>query len=227
MSYDFYLSLFSWESITIHSLNVLCMWLALSIDKCSVCGWHYLSASPLYVAGIICMHVHCMWLALSVYKSTVCGWHYVSTSPLYVAGIMCLQVHCMWLALCVYKSTVCGWHYVSTSPLCLAGIICLICLPWCLRCPLLWLRTIAGKSTCGGPWLSPGKPTRRAVTTMGSSDLVIGEDDMLGPSCQRYNWQTGRCGSIAFGSSPRRGKTLISNPHCLAEVSTCGKDFRR
>ena len=26
-----------------------------------------------------------------------------------------------------------------------------------------------------GPWLSPGKPTRRAVTTMGSSDLVIGE----------------------------------------------------
>ena len=30
---------------------------------------------------------------------------------------------------------------------------------------------------------------------------------MLGPSCQRYNWQAGRCGSIAFGSSPRRGKT--------------------
>ena len=50
---------------------------------------------------------------------------------------------------------------------------------------------------------------------------------MLGPSCQRYNWHTGRCGSIAFGSSPRRGKALISNPRCLAEVSTCGKDFRR
>ena len=46
---------------------------------------------------------------------------------------------------------------------------------------------------------------------------------MLGPSCKRYNWQTGRCGSMAFGSSPRRGKTLISNPRCLAEVSTCGK----
>ena len=60
-----------------------------------------------------------------------------------------------------------------------------------------------------GPWLSPGKPTRRAVTTMGSNDLVVGEDHMLGPSCQRYNWQTGRCGSIAFGSSPRREKTLI------------------
>ena len=51
------------------------------------------------------------------------------------------------------------------------------------------------------PWLSPGKPTRRAVATMGSNDLVVGEDHMLGPSCQRYNWQTGRCGSMAFGSS--------------------------
>ena len=78
-----------------------------------------------------------------------------------------------------------------------------------------------------GPWLSPGKFTQRAVTTMGSNDLLVGEVHMLGPSCQRYNWHTGRCGSIAFGSSPRRGKTLISNPRCLAEVSTCGKDFRR
>ena len=78
-----------------------------------------------------------------------------------------------------------------------------------------------------GPWLSPGKPTRRAVTTMGSNNLAVCEDHMLEPSYQRYNWQTGRCGSIAFGSSPRRGKTLISNPRCLAEVSTCGKDFRR
>ena len=77
------------------------------------------------------------------------------------------------------------------------------------------------------PWLSPGKSTRRAVTTIGSNDLVVGEDHMLGPSCQRYNWQTGRCDSIAFGRSPRRGKTLISNPRCLAEVSTFGKDFRR
>ena len=33
-----------------------------------------------------------------------------------------------------------------------------------------------------GPWLSPGKPTRRAVTTMGSNDLVVGEVHMLGPS---------------------------------------------
>ena len=50
---------------------------------------------------------------------------------------------------------------------------------------------------------------------MGSYDLVVGEDHMLGPSCQRYNWQTGRCGSMAFGSSPRRGKTLISVPAVL------------
>ena len=77
------------------------------------------------------------------------------------------------------------------------------------------------------PWLSIGKPTRRAATTMESNDLVVGEDHMLGPSCQRYNWHTGRCGSMAFGSSPRRGKTLISNPRYLAEVSTCGKNFSR
>ena len=62
---------------------------------------------------------------------------------------------------------------------------------------------------------------------MGSNDLVVGEVHMLGPSCQWYNWHMGRCGLIAFGSSPRRGKTLISNPRCLAEVSTRGKDFRR
>ena len=78
-----------------------------------------------------------------------------------------------------------------------------------------------------GPWLSPGKPTRRAVATMGFNNLVVGEDHMLGPSCQRYNWQTGRFASIAFGSSHRRGKILISNPRCLEEVSYCGKDFKR
>ena len=58
----------------------------------------------------------------------------------------------------------------------------------------------------------PGKPTRRAVATMGSNDLVVGEDHMLGPSCQRYNWQTGRCGSIAFGSSPRRENSDFKPP---------------
>ena len=38
-----------------------------------------------------------------------------------------------------------------------------------------------------GPLLSPGKPTRRAVTTMGSNGLVVGDDHMLGPIFQRYN----------------------------------------
>ena len=71
-----------------------------------------------------------------------------------------------------------------------------------------------------GPRLSPGKPTRRAVSMVGSNDLVVGEDHMLGPSCQRYDWQTGRCGTIAFGSSRIRGKTLISSPRFLAEVSS-------
>ena len=73
----------------------------------------------------------------------------------------------------------------------------------------------------------PWEAHQRAVATMGSNDLVVDKDHMLGPSYQRYNWQTGRCGLMAFGSSPRRGKTLISSPHCLAEVSTYEKDFRR
>ena len=77
------------------------------------------------------------------------------------------------------------------------------------------------------PWLSPEKPIRRAVTAMGSNDMAVGDDHMLGPSFQRYDWQTGRRCSITFGSTPWRGKTLISIPRCLAEVSTCGKDFRR
>ena len=39
--------------------------------------------------------------------------------------------------------------------------------------------------------LSAGKPIRRAVTTMRSVDVVVGEDHLLGPCCQQYNWQTG------------------------------------
>ena len=46
--------------------------------------------------------------------------------------------------------------------------------------------------TVAGPRLSPEKPVRRAVTTMGSDDLVVGDDHMVGPSCQCYNWLTGR-----------------------------------
>ena len=37
--------------------------------------------------------------------------------------------------------------------------------------------------------LSHGKPTRRAANTMESSDLVVGEDHLLEPNFQRYNWQ--------------------------------------
>ena len=74
---------------------------------------------------------------------------------------------------------------------------------------------LQANSHVAGPWLSPGKPTLRAVTTMRSNDLIVGEDHMLGPNCQRDNWQAGRCGSISFGSSPRRWKTLISNPTVL------------
>ena len=66
-----------------------------------------------------------------------------------------------------------------------------------------------------GLWLSLGKSSRKAVTTMGSNDLVVDEDHMLGPICQRYTWQKGRCDPMAFGSSPRRGKTLNSNPAVL------------
>ena len=42
-----------------------------------------------------------------------------------------------------------------------------------------------------GPRLSPEKSTRMAVTMIGSNDLVVGEDHLLGSSCQPYNWQTG------------------------------------
>ena len=81
--------------------------------------------------------------------------------------------------------------------------------------------------TAPGPTLSTWRPTQRTVSTMGSIDLVVGEDHFVGQSYQRYNWQTGRRVSIAFGSSPRRGETMISNHHCLAEVPLCGNDIRR
>ena len=63
--------------------------------------------------------------------------------------------------------------------------------------------------------LSIGKYTLMAVTTMESNDLAAEEEKMNGSNCLRCNRQTGRCGSIAFGSSTRRGKTLTSNPAVL------------
>ena len=71
------------------------------------------------------------------------------------------------------------------------------------------------------------KSTQRAETTLGSNYLIIGDDCLVGPSCPRYIWQTVRCGSVAFGVSPRRDKTLIYNPRCLVEVSPYGKDCWR
>ena len=64
-------------------------------------------------------------------------------------------------------------------------------------------------------WLFTWKSTRMAVITMGSNDLVVGEDHLVGANCQRHNWQMGRWGLIAFGSSPTSGRTLISNPAAL------------
>ena len=70
-------------------------------------------------------------------------------------------------------------------------------------------------------WRVRGFPFGSPLTTMGSNDLFVCVDHMLGPRYQRYDWQTGMRGSL------RRGKTVISNPRCLAEESTCGKAFRR
>ena len=92
-----------------------------------------------------------------------------------------------------------------------------------LRCPRLWHQTIAGKSISGRSEVCPAKTTQRTVTTMGSNDMVVGEDHLLGSSCQRYYLQTGRWGSIAFGNSPRTGKTLISKPAVLRKYPLVGK----
>ena len=48
-----------------------------------------------------------------------------------------------------------------------------------------------GQLQANPPVSDPGKSTRMAVATIGSNDLVVGEDHLVGPSCQRYNWQTG------------------------------------
>ena len=53
-------------------------------------------------------------------------------------------------------------------------------------------RQLQANPHVAGLWLSPGKPTRRAVSTLGSTDLVVSEDHMLGTCCQRYNCQTGK-----------------------------------
>ena len=36
------------------------------------------------------------------------------------------------------------------------------------------------------------KPTRRTVAMMGFVGLIVGEGHLFGPSCQQYNWKTGK-----------------------------------
>ena len=38
-----------------------------------------------------------------------------------------------------------------------------------------------------GPWHCPGKPTWQVVNTMGSNNIVVGEDHLLEPSSQQNN----------------------------------------
>ena len=132
----------------------------------------------------------------------------------YVVGAVWVEV------LLLYHTTCCGCcvggSYVVISH-CMLRVLC----GWKLCC-YITLYVIGGALTHAsgsgqlqanphvvGSWLSPGKSNRMAATTMRSNDLVVGKDHMLELRCQRYNCQTGRCGSIAFGSSPRRRKTLI------------------
>ena len=61
-------------------------------------------------------------------------------------------------------------------------------------------RQLQANLPVAGARISPGKSIRRAKTAMGSYDLLVGEDNMVGLICQRHNWQRSRCGSIAFGS---------------------------
>ena len=61
-----------------------------------------------------------------------------------------------------------------------------------LHCPRIWHWKIAGKSTCGCSEAFHWEDTQIAAATMGSNDLVVGEDHLMGPSCQRYDRQTGR-----------------------------------
>ena len=85
---------------------------------------------------------------------------------------------------------------------------------------------IAGKSTCCGSEIF------EAHTKGGNNDgvyrlgrrrrPVVGSEL---PAVLQVNGQVR--GLIVCGSSPMRGKTLISNHRRLAEVSPCGKDFRR
>ena len=73
----------------------------------------------------------------------------------------CVQVVCCVVDMCT------GWYAVLST------------------CPDASVVHVSGSGQLqanphvAGLWLSPGKPTRSAVTTMGSNYLVVGEDHML------------------------------------------------
>ena len=77
------------------------------------------------------------------------------------------------------------------------------------------------------PKLTSGNPTRRMIATIGSNDLVIDEDHLLGQSCQRCNWQVGSRGSIVFGNSLSGGKNSDFKSPMSCESIPSKKDFRR
>ena len=65
-----------------------------------------------------------------------------------------------------------------------------------------------------GPSLSLWKPSRRAVTTMGSNDMFVGKTTCLDRVASGITRKrTGE--KIAFCSSSRGGRNLISNPTFL------------
>ena len=80
--------------------------------------------------------------------------------------------------------------YLSVS----VRVCVLVCMSICPEHPVVHA---SGTNNCRlispvtGHRFSPGKPSRRATTTMGSDEFVVGEDYLLGPSYQQYDWQTG------------------------------------
>ena len=71
--------------------------------------------------------------------------------------------------------------------------------------------------------LAGPRPIHRAVTTTESNDMVVGEDHMMGPSCQQYNWLTVRWGSIALTAQLGVGKLLLETSEVLTKYPLMNK----
>ena len=78
-------------------------------------------------------------------------------------------------------------------------------------CPASGTGQLKANPHVAGPRFSLAKPTQWMVAMMRSNHMVVGEEHLLEPSCQRYGWKTGRCGLIDFGSGPRKVKIPFSN----------------